>query len=202
MYNKCSNDPRCIRARQAFNQAFVELLRSKSYQEITIADIARQAGYARHTFYNHYDSKEDLLNNKIDSILGDFFKTIQPGDVSHIQFRRDQEIATRFFLIWRENRELVKVLDTMDMDGLLIGRLIPYYTEIYYTFVKPEIPDLSEVLANYIISQQAYAVIGILRQWFKDEMSIAPEIMGQFVSQFAGIEFTKTMIEKYKDVIR
>lgn len=54
-----SNDPRAIRSRKAFQDAFIELLQAESYQKITVTDIAERAGFARHTFYNHYDTKED-----------------------------------------------------------------------------------------------------------------------------------------------
>ena len=76
MSNFQSNDPRAVRTRQEIQTAFIELLREKPYQSITVTDIAGKAGYARHTFYNHYETKDDLLANLIDSIFDEFFSKL------------------------------------------------------------------------------------------------------------------------------
>ncbi len=57
-----SHDPRAVRTRASLQKAFKDLLRVKSYQKITITDITGKAGIARHTFYNHYQTKQDLLD--------------------------------------------------------------------------------------------------------------------------------------------
>ena len=69
MDTKISTDPRSVRARNALQEALKDLLMTKPLAKITITDIANQAGLARHTFYNHYDTKEELLDQLIDSIL-------------------------------------------------------------------------------------------------------------------------------------
>jgi AcrR family transcriptional regulator len=54
-------DPRITRTEQAFEQAIVELAAERPVSQITVADLAGQAGVTRATFYNRYGSPLDLL---------------------------------------------------------------------------------------------------------------------------------------------
>ncbi len=54
-------DPRVIRTRQLLQQAFMELMLEKSFQAITVQDIAERATVNRVTFYAHFADKYALL---------------------------------------------------------------------------------------------------------------------------------------------
>ncbi|KXT78931.1 Transcriptional regulator, TetR family [Streptococcus sp. DD11] len=54
-------DRRIQRSRQAILDAFTELLAASSFEQIRIKDILERANVGRATFYNHFESKEMLL---------------------------------------------------------------------------------------------------------------------------------------------
>jgi AcrR family transcriptional regulator len=54
-------DPRIKRTRQLLQQAFMDLMMEKSFQAITVQDIAERATVNRVTFYAHFDDKYALL---------------------------------------------------------------------------------------------------------------------------------------------
>ena len=58
-------DPRVKRSREALEQAFVDLLREKGFQAITVQDITQRAGLNRATFYAHFPDKYALLDHRI-----------------------------------------------------------------------------------------------------------------------------------------
>jgi AcrR family transcriptional regulator len=58
-------DPRVKRTRQLLEQAFMDVLREKGFQTITIQDITERAGVNRATFYAHFDDKYALLDHSI-----------------------------------------------------------------------------------------------------------------------------------------
>lgn len=203
MDKKRSNDPRSLRARKAINQALKDLMKVMPYGKITITDITRQAGFARHTFYNHYDTKEDLLNSFIDSILDDLFSEIGQWDImSKNNIEGIRIFMIHFFGIWRDHTEVVKILMSVDFDCLLIDRLKTHFTNYYYEYGNQEITGVGIEMARYLINFNAYSFAGILRQWFKDDMKYSPEVMGQFLDHFAGKAQADTAIEKFRDVIR
>ncbi|WP_263415525.1 TetR/AcrR family transcriptional regulator [Terriglobus albidus] len=66
----CSNqptDPRIRRTRQMLQGALVNLLTRKHFNDISISDIAAQAGVNRATFYLHYTDKHALLQAMTES---------------------------------------------------------------------------------------------------------------------------------------
>jgi AcrR family transcriptional regulator len=54
-------DPRVVRTKRDLSDALVELLEEKSFGEIAVKDICDRALISKNTFYNNFDSKEDLL---------------------------------------------------------------------------------------------------------------------------------------------
>jgi AcrR family transcriptional regulator len=56
-------DLRIVKTRKAIKEAFLTLVQTKGYEQITIQDIAEEAMINRNTFYLHYMSKPDLMEN-------------------------------------------------------------------------------------------------------------------------------------------
>lgn len=64
-------DRRIRKTKKAFYEAFLKLLETQNLQQITVTAIVKEADVNRSTFYKHYTEKEDLLNEIIESVLGD-----------------------------------------------------------------------------------------------------------------------------------
>ena len=60
-----STDRRVVRTRKAIREAFFKLMEDQDYHKITIASIAREADIDRKTFYLHYSSVSDLVDEVI-----------------------------------------------------------------------------------------------------------------------------------------
>jgi AcrR family transcriptional regulator len=56
-----STDPRVLRSRQMLMEALLRLLNHKEFDDISIQEIADEAGLNRATFYLHYTDKNALL---------------------------------------------------------------------------------------------------------------------------------------------
>ncbi|MEL7434189.1 MAG: TetR/AcrR family transcriptional regulator [Chloroflexota bacterium] len=197
-----SNDPRAVRTRQGFQDAFFALLQEKPYSQITVTDVANRAGFARHTFYNHYDALDDLLSNLIDSVMEAFFTKLERWDFELNDKAAELRMVAAFFQVWKDRPEVVQILNKLDVDDLLIKRLNAYFTEFYYDQVTPKIPGASLTLAHYMISFNAYTLLGILKPWLQDEMQYPPEVMAKFLVQLTGSTQRRHAVEEFKRVIR
>jgi len=62
-------DPRIKRTRQLLQQALWELMQEKSFQAITVQDIAERATINRVTFYAHFEDKYALLEFSVREII-------------------------------------------------------------------------------------------------------------------------------------
>src|SRR5271169_7073389 len=65
-------DPRIRRTRQMLFKAFQDLLTEKTFQLITVQDIAERSTLNRATFYDHFTDKFALL----EAMIGERFKTL------------------------------------------------------------------------------------------------------------------------------
>ena len=62
-------DPRIKRTRQLLHQALMELMAEKSFQAITVQDIAERATVNRVTFYAHFEDKHALLEYTVREMI-------------------------------------------------------------------------------------------------------------------------------------
>lgn len=62
-----SPDPRAVRTRNRLRGALLDLLRTRAWDDITVADVVAHARCSRSTFYAHYDDRAALL---ADAFLG------------------------------------------------------------------------------------------------------------------------------------
>ena len=60
-----TNDRRVRRTRALLEAALVELILERGYDHLTVQDILDQADIGRSTFYNHYQSKDDLFLSRV-----------------------------------------------------------------------------------------------------------------------------------------
>lgn len=58
-----ANDPRVKRTRKLLQQTLLELMGEKSFDAITVQDIAERSTLNRATFYTHFEDKYDLLDS-------------------------------------------------------------------------------------------------------------------------------------------
>ncbi|CAI6032830.1 TetR/AcrR family transcriptional regulator [Cohnella sp. JJ-181] len=74
-------DTRVVRSRKALKAALLQLLAEKTFSLIKTNEIAKLAQINRVTFYDHYASKEELLEEIIDDVLTEYAGIIEsvPG---------------------------------------------------------------------------------------------------------------------------
>lgn len=67
-----SKDIRVQKTNKSIEDAFLNLIKEKSFSEITIKDICSKAMISRSTFYAHYKDKYDLLEHFFEKIISNF----------------------------------------------------------------------------------------------------------------------------------
>ncbi len=113
-------DRRVARTRRALQNAFIQLILEHGYDNVTIEEITERADLGRTTFYLHFNDKEDLLMQAIDSICDDFIqkhKTVisridnhQKHNQDKLQLNLDRDIIYHIFSHARDNANLYKVM--------------------------------------------------------------------------------------------
>lgn len=181
MSNK--QDRRSERTRRLLSEAFVELLREKGYNAITVSDIIDRANVGRSTFYAHYRDKDDLFMNELDRVIEALSQHLpaqeeMPFFPSLGLFRHvGEEYELYKALLWTPGIDLL----IKHMQKSLSHRIEQRFQE---SNMESEVP--LPIMANFI----AGSFLTLLKWWLENKMVYAPEQMDQIFKKLtlAGIE--------------
>lgn len=68
------SESKYLNTARLMDEAFILLLDKKDYEYITVKEICAKAGVNRSTFYLHYETINDLLEESLEFLIGDFIK--------------------------------------------------------------------------------------------------------------------------------
>ena len=188
-----------LRSRVALQEALIELLEEKPYHKITITEISDRANLTRSTFYAHFETKDHLIESVINELLNEFFKLLYARTGINDDAKRDLDINIRFFEIWQNNPDVIKTLNSVDFDCLLVNRLKAYWQKHADEVLDKLQPNRSPLMTRYLNSFLAYSFVGILKQWLAEGMQPPPEVLGQVLYQLTGPPVLVETREKFEE---
>lgn len=121
------------------NLALIDLLKKKPFEYITVSEICKTAGVNRSTFYLHYETISDLLNETTRYLLKDFLSYFSI-DIQSVSLN----------LTACELNELVFICDK--------------YLTPYLTYIK----DHKEVFATALLYNKIFGFEDVYKQLFKN----------------------------------
>ena len=65
---RTSNDLRFVKNREALQRAYIDLVKQKGTDTITVKELTERARVNRMTFYSHYDTVGDILTEYVDEL--------------------------------------------------------------------------------------------------------------------------------------
>lgn len=98
-----------IRSRKLIRQAFLELLKEKNLEKITVTDIVKRADINRSTFYAHYPDVMGVIDEIQEEILDYCQKMLDKVDFSEF-FENPSIVLKDIIKILEENHELYRLL--------------------------------------------------------------------------------------------
>ncbi|MCI9067190.1 MAG: TetR/AcrR family transcriptional regulator [Lachnospiraceae bacterium] len=76
-----------MRVKSGITVSLLNLMHRKSFSDITVSELVREAGVARASFYRNYDSKEDVLLTLIEDVLEQFRGTIDGDGADYYSYQ-------------------------------------------------------------------------------------------------------------------
>jgi len=158
-------DPRIRRTRQLLQGALQALLLKKSFEEISVQDIADKATVNRATFYDHYTDKYALLEA---SVAGGFHALLQERQVEYdgscASAAGSLILATCDFLAQAHAGESACQRQNA-FEPLMDAAVISAIRRV----LKPGVPsDLKAATA-------AWAIFGAAKEWYNTPKRVAAE---------------------------
>ena len=161
--------------KRMLEEALLDLLRTKTIDEISVTELCERAGINRTTFYAHYRIPEDILDemqqNMMDSFIAIEQQKYPNGCKDHLSFYQD---LCRFIYDRAEEMKIllanVKNIDPKKIYALYRNRDTLVSTFLQHTFSENEM--------SLIIAFIAGGVYHLCRAWLIDNIPMSPEEVG------------------------
>ena len=132
-----SRSPSFIRTDKAIMQAFIELLKEKSFENIIVQDILERTPVTRATFYAHYHDKYEIAERMLEQFL--HARTEVRTELSGSSPAKMRSIVRRTF---SSNRDLAEALfkirtEKVDLRQTLVDEFETMYRNEANTKVHP-----------------------------------------------------------------
>ena len=195
------NESKYFNTSLIMDEALLEILEHKDYEFITVKEICLKAGVNRSTFYLHYESMDDLLNETLEMIYKKFYSKfqikIQEDIRDGIQNKEkkeliliNEEILTPYLNFILENKKLFLLLykkynvfkGKEKFDERNDNIFIPIATLF----------EIDKSIQKYFIRYFIDGIISIIICWLENDCK-------EEVDKIIEIIYTCTGIEKYLD---
>lgn len=157
-------DLRVIRTRKLLATALFDLLETMPYEKISVMDICNKALVHRATFYNHFQSKEDLLEYSIDEIKEELFNT----SIENEKFNTPRDmyislISKVIDFVETNKNKLLVILNHNSYEKAMNLLLITIKRSIRYLISKNEYKEEYTIPKNILIDfiSGGFANIGL-----------------------------------------
>ena len=161
------NDLRYKKTEDKLRSALVCLLRHNNIESITVRDICEQAGCSRNAFYLHYETKDDLYEAIVNSIIDKLIYALQ-ADTNVFESRDEHTILQYYDKIIDaiiSHREELDVLIKRDQ-GILMMKLAKAIfagnEETIHAFAA-KTPSIESSLNAAFLSA---GIVGFIYEWF------------------------------------
>lgn len=132
-------DLRILKSRAAIENAFINLVEIKGFQNITITEIAEKAMVNRNTIYLNYGAKEDILESIVKTSVQKYFGdlNIETLKATGLNRRKIEALYENLFKVVNENIELYRIILTdSSSTGYLQAELNKIH-KLVQSLVKP-----------------------------------------------------------------
>lgn len=134
--------------------AFRELLLTKGYDATSVRDIVRSARIGRSTFYEHFESKEDVLRQSIVPIIAVLAAAVDETSTAPL------EAMLMHFL---ENRRFVRAL----RDGACGSAILRFLADAVEARLTKAASSPTSVPGELIAAAIAHAQWGLIDHWLE-----------------------------------
>ena len=158
------------------NNALINLLDKKDFEDITVKEICQTASVNRSTFYLHYDNTYDLLKETLENLYKDFFSRY---DSNLSMDRINTKSSDDLFLI---TPQYLKPYLSFVQDNKKIFKLMYFKNEVFNgrnmyedwlnKIFKPILSKFNvknEEEQSYIMLFHLQGLIGLIMEWVKND---------------------------------
>lgn len=163
-------DKRSVRTRSVIKKAVMVLLKTKRIDDIGVSEIAKIALISRNSFYTHYDSVSDVLDDMFLDIINRFDDIISKYDYDEFvenPYPMLQELSSTI----TDNSAFSEFVVFSKNSTLIVQMLIDALTERFYSAYKKKRTE-SLINVSYLINFMVAGCIQFIYKWYKEDKPV------------------------------
>lgn len=156
------------------DKAFLELLQEKDFEYITVKEICRRAGVNRSTFYLHYETIGDLLEESLEYIQNAFWASfdVKPklsGDIKDKSYDEllwiTPEYLRPYLQFIKDNQQLYRAA----MENPVAFQSDREYKRLFEKIFDPVLErfDVPVEERRYLMAFYLKGISGIVEEWLR-----------------------------------
>lgn len=167
------NNPTALASRAWLVDALLSLMETTPYSKITVKDICRKADLSRQTFYNFFETKDDIIRFRIHQCYIEMME--------HLKSRSPlllTDITEQLMQTFHNNQQFMNLIVSQKLDHLLEFELAC----AIQIFTKQVSPYTEKHTAEYGNAFLTGAIAHTILYWFKDDKPLTTEQLSNLLS--------------------
>ncbi|MFR8086963.1 MAG: TetR/AcrR family transcriptional regulator [Lachnospirales bacterium] len=170
-------DHRVRMSQRMIRRAFLDLLKKKPVQNITVKEVCEEAGIHRGTFYAHYKDLYDLLHQIEDEMTKNLESALEP--LLSCANTDPLQITTAVFQRLQENADLCSAILGNHGEEEFVRKLLEIGREHCVKAYSKYYQNASPFEIEYFYVFVSSGCIGLIRKWVDDGMLLPASTVAQ-----------------------
>lgn len=157
-------DLRVIKTKTNLEMAFLELLKEKPLEKITVTELCKKSGITRKTFYLHYENVPKYFEEFIKQLLDELEESLQKATDSHLEYQSLEPHMIHVFDHVFKNKEFYKFIFSNQSSFAYYEMFFKRIRAIFLTPINST--EKNSNVTQYQASYYANAVLGVIFEWY------------------------------------
>lgn len=157
-------------SKNALTNALLKLMNTYDFKEITVTQIAQEAGLSRKTFYRLFTNKDEILNNFLEDTINIFFISLKDKKLHNYW-----DVVELYFNFWEERKSLIQLFLKNNLLFLLYDTSYKCSFEAFEIVRNKETASTFSDTLPYLLAYSIGGMHSLLIKWIEDDMSVPYE---------------------------
>ena len=182
--DEITEDRRVVRTRTAINQALMDLVGEREYDDITVGDIIGRADVGRSTFYQHYQNKDEVFRAVVMGGMEACADAAIGGE--------HQAYLTDWLQIFWDNRKAGRVMLTAGPTRQFISRALAELMLERLEGASARGSHTPLIPSRLVAVQIAEGQLGLIAAWLGGQVPATPKALADQIALCAQAQVKAT----------
>lgn len=175
-------DLRIKKTNASLQRALLTLLKEKSLEDISIAELCRVAQINRGTFYLHYKNVHGVFERYFNEIVKDLKLSYElPYDLTRDNISQLTPEMIQIFHHVKKYEAFYRIVFDEKNPMLYYQKLFQTIRSFILSYHDDLLLQLDEQQQGYYMSYTANSIIGIIMQWHHNDYAETPQQLNQYL---------------------